>query len=65
MFCYLWVRKKTNEPYLGIVDGNKIEFPGLLQEKRSRMKILIIDPGIDLPVKDLQTLLKMAMELHR
>lgn len=51
MFCYLWVRKKTMLPYLGIVEGRKIDNAKLLQENRSRMKILLINPEEDLPVK--------------
>ena len=27
MFCYLWTDKKTHEPYIGIVEGNKIDHP--------------------------------------
>lgn len=45
MFCYLWVHKKHNKPYLGIVEGNRIEHPKLIIEKRSRMKIMLFDPN--------------------
>ena len=51
MFCYLWVHKKYKQPYLGIVEGKRINHPQLLLEKRARMKILLVDPGKDLPVK--------------
>jgi Domain of unknown function (DU1801) len=60
MFCYVWVHKKTGMPYLGIVEGRKISHPLLLQEKRSRMKIMFIDPAKDLPVKTIHTILTMA-----
>ena len=43
MFCYLWVNKKTHQPYIGIVEGRKIEHPLLIIEKRSRMKIMLLD----------------------
>ncbi|WP_315820994.1 DUF1801 domain-containing protein [Paraflavitalea speifideaquila] len=33
MFCYLWVHKKNQQPYLGIVEGNKIYHPQLIIEK--------------------------------
>lgn len=39
MFCYLWVHKKLHQPYLGIVEGKRIEHPKLIQEKRARMTI--------------------------
>ncbi len=60
-FCYLWIDKKRNQPYVGLVDGYKITHPALLQEKRSRMKILLIDPNKDLPVTTLRKVLKEAM----
>jgi hypothetical protein len=59
--CYCWVHKKLGQPYLGIVDGNKIEHPALLQEKRARMKILLIDPAKDIPVKTIKAILKKAI----
>src|ERR1700761_8497472 len=43
MFCYLWVNKTTHQPYIGIVEGRKIEHPLLIIEKRSRMKIMLLD----------------------
>ena len=64
MFCYLWTNKKTKAPYVGIVDGNKISHPALVQGERARMKILLIDPEKDLPVKVIRAIMKMAME-HR
>jgi hypothetical protein len=32
-FCYLWIHKKYHKPYIGIVDGHKIDHPELLAEK--------------------------------
>ena len=62
-FCYLWVHKKWKQPYIGIVDGNKIEHPELLTEKRSRMKILLIDMEKDFPVRRIDAILKEAIGL--
>ena len=45
--CYLWTDKKTNHPYLLIVEGNNINHPSLLQGNRKRMKTLPIDPFQD------------------
>ncbi len=64
MFCYLWTNKKTGQPYLGIVEGRKIVHPQLIQEKRSRMKIMLLDPNKDLPVKTINTIFKMAMKFY-
>lgn len=65
MFCYLWVHKKYGQPYLGIVEGGKIDHPDLLQEKRARMKILLIDPDKDLPVKKIDAILKKVLPLYK
>jgi len=60
-FCYLWVHKKSAQPYIGFVDGNKMKHPDLLQEKRSRMKIFLIDPEKDIPVKAVDALIEEAV----
>jgi hypothetical protein len=65
MFCYLWVHKTLDKPYLGLVDGHQINHPDLLQEKRARMKIFLIDPTKDIPVGKLNTLLKLAIDLRK
>jgi hypothetical protein len=61
MFCYLWVDKKTKQPYVGIVEGRKINHPQLISAKRSRMKVMFVDPANDIPVKTLRAILKLAM----
>ena len=60
MFCYLWVHKKNGQPYLGIVEGRRIDHPKLIQENRSRMKIMMLDPTKDLPVRTIGAIFKMA-----
>lgn len=65
MFCYLWVHKKNGQPYLGIVEGKHIQHPKLIQEKRSRMKIMFFDPGKDLPLTVIRNILKQALDLYR
>lgn len=62
-FCYLWVHKKYQKPYIGLVDGLKIQEPELLAEKRSRMKILLIDPLDDLPLELISSILQQAIAL--
>jgi len=65
MFCYLWVHKKFHQPYIGIVEGAKLNHPDLIQEKRARMKILLLDPGKDIPVKKVNLVLKQAIALYK
>jgi len=64
MFCYLWINKKTCVPYIGIVDGGKLDFPELIQENRSRMKILLLDANKDLPVKKIKKILAASIEIR-
>ncbi len=64
MFCYLWTHKKYKQPYIGIVEGKHIHDPDLLQEKRARMKILLLDPGKDIPQKRIHTLLDKMLAFY-
>lgn len=65
MFCYLWIHKKTLQPYIGIVEGRQIEHPLLIQEERARMKIMLFNADEDLPVKTLNKILKQALALYK
>ena len=64
-FCYLWVHKKYNQPYLGIVDGKEIDHPDLITEKRARMKIMLFDPMKDVPLKTIHVVLRKAISLYK
>lgn len=65
MCCYLWVHKKYKQPYLGIVEGKQVSHPDLIIEKRARMKILLLDPAKDLPVKKINSILKQVLKLYK
>lgn len=65
MFCYLRTDKKTGEPYIGIVEGNRIEHPLLEQGNRSRMKILRVNSREDLQVEMIEGLLNRFLEFYR
>ncbi len=65
MFCYLWIDKKTGRPYLGVVEGRRINHPALRQEKRMRMKIMFIDPMKDLPIRTIYEILTMARTFYK
>ncbi|OOQ62007.1 DUF1801 domain-containing protein [Mucilaginibacter pedocola] len=65
MFCYLWVHKKYKQPYIGIVEGGRLNHPDLLQEKRARMKILLIDAEADIPVEKVDEILRAALEFYK
>jgi hypothetical protein len=63
MYCYLWIHKKYGQPYIGMANGNQLDHPALLTEKRARMKILLIDPNKDLEVEMIESILQQALNL--
>ena len=65
MFCYLWTDKKTDEPYILMVEGKHLIHPRLETGERSRMKIFRIDPEKDLPVRTINSMLQKALDLYR
>ncbi|WP_264524155.1 DUF1801 domain-containing protein [Flavobacterium sp. N502536] len=65
MFCYLWTHKKYKQPYIGIVEGKHFEEPFLLQEARSRMKIMLLDAEEDLPIERIERILQQALNLYK
>jgi hypothetical protein len=65
MFCYLWIDKKLKHPYIGIVEGKRIQHPLLIQAKRARMKILLLDPNKNVPLKTINSILKEALKFYR
>jgi hypothetical protein len=64
-FCYLWVHKKYKQPYILLVEGKHIDEKYLIQENRSRMKIMLIDPNADLPIEKIEQVLRKALSLSR
>ena len=64
MFCYLWTDKKTDKPYILMVEGNYLEHPGLEQGDRTRMKIFRINPNKDLPIRAIESILQKALDLY-
>jgi len=65
MFCYLWVHKTLQQPYIGIVEGKSIHHPDLIQEKRARMKILLVDAGKNIPTRKIKAILKEVLALYK
>lgn len=65
MFCYLWTHKQHRQPYIGIVEGKHFDQPFLIQEKRSRMKIMLLDPLRDLPVTTIRSIILQAIDLYK
>ncbi len=65
MFCYVWTDKKTDEPYILMVEGKRLVHPALEAGKRSRMKIFRVNPNKDLPKNTIEHILQKALDLYR
>jgi hypothetical protein len=65
MFCYFWIHKKTKQPYIGIVEGKHFDEPFLLQESRSRMKIMMLKADEDLPLEQIENIIQKAINLYK
>jgi len=64
MACYLWLDKKNLKPYIGIVEGSRIEHEGLVLGNRKRMKAFMVDPHKNPPIKSIKSLLKKMLLLY-
>ncbi len=65
MFCYLWTDKKTDEPYILMVEGKLLEHYALEEGNRSRMKIFRVNPNKDLPIEIIEEILQKAINLYK
>jgi len=65
MFCYLWIHKKYKKPYIGVVEGKHFDETFLLQETRSRMKIMLFDASEDLPLEQIEKVVDKALNLYK
>ncbi len=65
LFCYLWVDKKSQHPYIAIGKGVKIDHPDLIQGNRTFVKLLMIDPNKDIPVDKIHEVFDLAMGLYQ
>ncbi|MEN8839390.1 MAG: DUF1801 domain-containing protein [Flavobacteriales bacterium] len=60
-FCYLWVNKETNLPYVCFVRSLHINRPEMLLEGRKKMKSLTIDPREDIDIDLLSSIIKESL----
>lgn len=63
-FCYFRLDQKTGQYYMGFNDGKWVDHPALTFEKRSRIKIFMIDPTKDLPLDTIDSVIKAAIALY-
>ncbi len=65
MFCYLWTDKKTDEPYILMVEGKHLNHIKLESGNRARMKIFRVSANKDFPAKAMIEILQQALDLYR
>lgn len=65
MFCYLWTDKKTDKPYILMVEGKYLDHPELEEGDRTRMKVFKVNPNKDLSIKTIEGILQKALDLYR
>ena len=65
MFCYLWMDKKSQEPYFLMVEGEYLNHAKLESGNRARMKIFKVDPNKDLPIIEINLIMNQALDLYR
>jgi Domain of unknown function (DU1801) len=65
ILCYLWIDRKTLEPYILLADGNKMEHPDLEKGSRARMKILRVNPSKTLPLSKIEAVLRLALAVAK
>ncbi|AJW65126.1 hypothetical protein VO54_03700 [Elizabethkingia miricola] len=65
VFCYLWTDKKTDKPYILMVEGKYLSHPELEEGNRTKMKIFSVNPNQDLPIGTIEIILQTALDLYR
>lgn len=61
MFCYVWVSKKTQHPYIAFYPGRHLKNERLEQGNRTESKILTIDPQEDIPLELIYTIIAESL----
>lgn len=64
IFCYLWIDKKSQHPYIAIGKGVQLKHPDLIIGDRTFTALLMIDPEKDIPVNKIHHIFDMAMKLY-
>ncbi|MFK8038423.1 MAG: DUF1801 domain-containing protein [Crocinitomicaceae bacterium] len=64
MFCYLWMDKKNDYPYVCFTKGGEMHHPELIQGDRKKMKAFYINPYEDIDIETLDELLSYAVSLY-
>lgn len=63
--CYLWTDKKSGEPYILMVEGNRLGHHALETGSRARMKIYRVNPAEDIDLETIESILEEAVKLYQ
>ncbi|MFD2146456.1 DUF1801 domain-containing protein [Mucilaginibacter antarcticus] len=63
--CYLWTDKKTNHPYLAMMEGKHIYHRDLHCGDRVRIKSISFNPDQNLPLEIIVGILQQGLEVFR
>lgn len=61
-FCYFWKDKITGQPYIGFNRSQNIDHPMLILGNRKKIKVMYFDPSKDLPIKELDIIIRALMK---
>ena len=62
ILCYIWIERKSGEPYVGFYYGYLLNHPELEAGNRKQIKILKIDVYRDLPIQVIKIILLNAID---
>ncbi len=65
MFCYIWIDKANDQPYICFTRGNEMHHPSLVQGERKKMKAFYVDPYEDIDIETLTTIMNSAISLYK
>ncbi len=64
IFCYVWIDKKTQNPYIAFYPGTKLKHPLLEQGNRTQSKVLHIQADEDLPLETIYNIISESLTLY-
>jgi hypothetical protein len=65
LLCYIWIDKKTQQPYIAFYPGKLLQHPALIQGNRTHSKILTLKSNADLPLKVIYAILEETLTLNQ
>ncbi len=64
IFCYLWVEKKTQTPYIAVGKGVQINHPDLIKGDRTFTSLFMVNPNEDILIDKIHAIFNEVMKLY-